>query len=201
MLKHALLLLYMLLLGGCGTSLLPPRAPLPASVAYDFGAFPADPPAQLTGPAVVLRQVTAPAWISDTQIHYRLTNDDPRQLRSYAASHWAGTPPDLVAERVAHALAQAQAGAAPAARHYALYIDMPVFEQDFSSTSAATVAVELHAVLRDPVSGEALAERSFSATAVADASARGAVDGLAQTVDKLTLQLLDWLAAGQADRH
>jgi ABC-type uncharacterized transport system auxiliary subunit len=78
---------------------------------------------------------------------------------------------------------------------------MPVFEQDFSSASAATVVVELHAVLRDPVSGAALAERSFSESAAADANARGAVDGLAAAVDKLDVQLLAWLAADPAGEH
>jgi cholesterol transport system auxiliary component len=201
MMKRAILLSCAALLGGCGVSLLPARAPAPVTATYDFGAFPADPPARLTDATVVLRQVTAPIWLMESQIHYRLMYDDPRQLRSYADSHWAGAPTDLVAARVAHALAIAGTEAAYSSKRYSLYIDIPVFEQDFTAANAATAVVQLHAQLRDPLSGEAYFDRTFSESVATEASARGAADGLAASVDKITVELLGWLNEHPLDKH
>jgi len=66
---------------------------------YDFG-LPAARLATGASWSKLALEIRAPFWFDSLSIEYRLLYDDPLQLRSYAASRWAGAPGLLLAQRL-----------------------------------------------------------------------------------------------------
>ncbi|MRD71807.1 ABC transporter [Rhodocyclus tenuis] len=176
-----------LLLGACAVG---GRATAPATV-YDFG-----PPAARMGTAFsyVSVEVKAPAWLDSPAIVYRLAYDDSLRLREYAASRWAGSPTQLLAQRLRQSLGTAGLNS-NAALDCQVRVDVQEFAQVFEQAAVSQGRLQGEASLVD---GERrlIARQSFSLRqAAGSADAAGGVRALVATSDDLAQLLAAWLSA------
>lgn len=199
------LLFVMLLLTGCATA---PHAQIPAAV-YDFGLqSPTDVPAAstLSGQpqimaSLLVAEATAPAWLDSQAIQYRLAYHDPAQTHSYANSRWVAAPAALLTQRIRSRItAVTNSGVVSAGdgvrADYALRLELEEFTQVFDTVEQSRAVVRLRASLVERGTRTLLAQRSFSVEQAAPtANATGAVRALTEAGDRLTGDLIDWLAA------
>ncbi len=171
----------LLALSGC--SLLPPHAAPPRY--HDFG-----PPVteHVANTTLYLREVSAPAWLDNGAIHYRLLTTDPTQLRAYATGRWIAAPSRLLAQRLRD---QLPGSGLP---HYGLRVELERFEQDFDTTDHARAVMQIHAVItRADGAVVAVHEFTFSTPTTPDIS--GAITGLAALAQQATEAILAWSAS------
>ena len=200
-----IILFAMMLLTGCAIT---PHAQIPAAV-YDFGLQPpTDVPAAsaLSGQpqpwaSLLVAEVTAPAWLDSQAIQYRLAYHDPAQTHSYANSRWAAAPAALLTQRIRSRItAVTNSGVVSAGdgvrADYALRLELEEFAQVFDTVEQSRAVVRLRASLVERGTRTLLAQRSFSVEQAAPtANATGAVRALTEAGDRLTGDLIDWLAA------
>src|ERR1700733_5978645 len=127
-----------------GCSVLPAQSSQPQT--HDFGPLPA--PNDGTTGRVQVGRISAPSWIDDGAIHYRLIYSDPTSLRSYADHRWAAAPSDLLGLRLQTLLGGPSNSGRPAQPARILTIELMEFEQDFSSAQQASVRLTAKASLR-----------------------------------------------------
>jgi ABC-type uncharacterized transport system auxiliary subunit len=186
--KRTVLLFATLLLAACATG---GRDRPPAGV-YDFG-----PPAGALGADArwsrLIVEVRAPHWFDSLTIEYRLAYDNPRQLREYASSRWAGPPARLLGLRLRQLLGARGAGG-DGEPGCLLRIDLQEFAQVFdtprTSRGVLHARVDLLDARRQRLAGQVFAVEQAAATA----DAAGGVAALAAAGDTLGRQLADWLA-------
>ncbi|MFM9970747.1 MAG: ABC-type transport auxiliary lipoprotein family protein [Burkholderiales bacterium] len=183
-----------LLLGACGI------APVPKDIAsYDFGpAAPAKAEPRLAINLVVT-DVVAPAWMDNTNLHYRLAYVDPARPLPYANSRWVMAPAALLSQRLRAGLREASKAAvlSPAdgvRAEHVLRLELEEFSQVFDSADKSRGVLRLQARL---VRGNELAaQQSFNIEMPApSANAEGGVRALAAASDEAGRRLADWLAA------
>src|SRR2546427_8869744 len=75
-------------------------APAPAVTNYDFGPAPDGHPAQGPRQALLVHDVSAPAWLDSPLIHYRLAYRDSARPQVYAESRWVMSPASLFTNRL-----------------------------------------------------------------------------------------------------
>jgi len=182
-----------LALAGC--SFAPP--PAPARASYDFGPAPAT---QLKGArqALLVHDVSAPAWLDSPLIHYRLAYQDAARPLSYADSRWVMSPAALLTQRLRGQLAASGSGGivlpGDAARaHYALRVELDEFAQVFDAPGKSRAVVRL----RVSVTGNRtlLAQRDFNVERPANTpDAQGGVRALIGASDEAIDQLIGWAA-------
>lgn len=175
-----------LLLAGCG-SLLPKPAPLPAL--HDFGPPPAAVPAALG--VLVTTDVTAPAWLDGTEIHYRLNHADATRLRAYADNRWVAPPAELLQARLRVEFGNAAINAG--APVYRLSVRLLDLEQVFLQTQSAETRLRVVAELQNASTGTVIARRVFDLTQVADPDVGGAVQGASRAAQALIADLVQWV--------
>lgn len=186
----ALVLACSLLAGCVGTS-----APL-TNVRYDFGPPPTAPAATGSMPAIKVLAVSAPETLASDKLIYRLRYADAQQTASYATSHWAMAPSELLTLRLRNALSQrgtvltgADGVSAPV-----LKVDLDEFEQVFDSQTQSHGAVTARATLTHH--GKVLAQQTFTARAPANSTdAAGGAQALAAASDDLVAQIAAWLGS------
>jgi cholesterol transport system auxiliary component len=174
-----------MLLALAACNVLPAQAQLPQ--VHDFG------PASDSGdPAtpVQVGQVTAPTWLSDNAIHYRLLYSDPTTLRSYADNRWVSSPAELVDAGLRYLLPPGSGRAS--GDSYVLDTQLLEFEQEFSTANEAKVRLVLQASIRRTSDGQVVAEQRFEMEQASSADVQGAVTGLAQLAQKLERAVADW---------
>lgn len=176
------------LLAGCG-SLLPKPAPLPAL--HDFGP----PLAGVSAPLGVLvtTDVTAPAWLDGTEIHYRLDYDDATRLRAYADNRWVAPPAALLQVRLRAEFGNDVSNASAPARAYRLNLRLLDLEQVFLQPQSAETRLRVVAELQDASSGVVVAKRVFDLTQAAGPDVGGAVQGASRATLTLVADLDEWL--------
>jgi cholesterol transport system auxiliary component len=190
------LLLLLALLYGCA---LGPQ-PREGMANYDFGLSRSD---KVANPRLhqdlVVADVSAPAWMDNSNIYYRLAYQDATRPRAYALSHWVMSPAALLGQRLRADIARAsKAGVfAPADgvhADYTLRLDLEEFSQVFDTAGSSHAELRLRAVLlhkRDVV-----AQRQFDIEhAAATPNAEGGVRALIAASDAAGAKLVDWLAA------
>lgn len=182
-----------LLLAGCG-SLLPKPAPLPAL--HDFGPPLAAVP--IAPGVLVTTDVTAPAWLDGTEIHYRLDYADATRLRAYADNRWVAPPAELLQARLRAEFGNAAMNAAAPAQAYRLSVRLLDLEQVFLQSQSAETRLRVVAELQNASSGTVIARRVFDLTQSADPDVGGAVQGASRAAQTLVADLVQWLrtAAG-----
>lgn len=173
-----------------------------AQTLYDLGAPPsqsaASAPAGQRLPAVVMGDISVPAWLDSTRMFYRLEYDNPQEARTYAQARWTAPPSRLLLQRLKTRLSQAGMpvlGSSDGAVGLAsLRLEADDFSQVFPSLdkSSARVVVRASVVLDRKL----VAQKTLTATApAASADAAGGVQALAQAADAVAADLIAWLAS------
>jgi len=148
--------------------------------------------------ALLLPDVTAPVWLDNQGIIYRLNYQDAAQTRVYSNSRWAASPAQLLSQRMRNRFAAAAGSivtAGTGARaDYALHIDLEDFSQAFDSESQSRVSMRLRASLISVAGRTLVAQHTFELERPAAPNAEGAVKALGATSDAMIERLLEWTA-------
>lgn len=193
---RAALLLSLALLAGC--SIAPHSREVTAS--YDFGLSRPDKEANARlRHDLLVAALSAPAWMDNTGMHYRLAYQDATRPQAYAKSRWVMPPAALLGQRLRASIARASTAAvftpADGARAaYTLRLELEEFSQVFDTADKSRAVLRLRASLvRDR---GIVAQQAFSIEhAAATANAEGGVQALIAASDELGERLIDWLAA------
>ena len=197
--------LYILLniwLAGCA---LAPEAQIPLSV-YDFGlqqvskTYSASDQQRQLSTSLLIAEVKSPVWLNSHAIQYRLAYRDPTQSYTYANSRWAAAPATLLTHRIRNRIANVTndkvVSTSDGARaDFTLHLELEEFSQVFDTVDTSHVIIRLRASLVHRSSRSLKAQRNFSMEQAAPtANAAGAVQALTESSDKLTEDLIAWLA-------
>lgn len=182
-------------LGGCATA-----SRSPAMASYDFGPLPAIAAgtAQPPLPALIVADVSGPAWLDHQVMAYRLLYSDPLRARPYASSRWSTTPLQLLSQRMKSRAAQSGVKVLSitdaAADVPLLRIEADDFSQNFDSATHSSGQLTLRASLFQ--GRKLIDQKTFSRTsAAATADAAGGVRALASATDAAASDIIDWLGA------
>jgi cholesterol transport system auxiliary component len=183
------------LLGAC--SLGPQIKEQPAG--YDLGplkSYPRENPG--IAAALLLPDISAPAWLDNQGIVYRLNYQDAAQPRIYANSRWAASPALLMSQRLRNRFAAATSGVVTsgngARADYALRIDLEDFSQAFDAENRSRVSIRMRASLVNIAGRALIAQRTFTLERPAAPNAEGAVKALGAASDAMMDSLLEWTA-------
>jgi cholesterol transport system auxiliary component len=188
--RYSSLLVSAIIMASAGCSV----APKPSQPAlHDFGApYLQYENGTFARPAVT---VTAPKWLRDNRIRYRLLYAAPTRVRFYALDRWIAPPPELFEQHLI-------AGAKPL--EYLLNIRLMDFEQQFEASDRARVVMRFYLEAYASDSKRQLGAHEFhlqQATQTPDAA--GAVTAFAGLVQQAESRIQDWLAglpeSGQPD--
>ncbi len=185
--RHVLAILMCLCLASCiGTG---KRGGDAALAVYDFGQPVADSSrSEWRGKLAI--EVRAPLWIDSLGIGYRLAYSDPKRLREYTQSRWAGPPAQLVQQRLIRQLGLMPGG--QGGTRCVLRIDIDEFSQIFATPNVSHGVIQGRVQLLDR-SRTSLAIQELSIEKPApSADARGGVAALTAAVDQLVADLLAW---------
>lgn len=171
-----------------------------ADTQYDFGPLTPATNAALPAPqpAVIVPDVSGPAWLDNQVMLYRLNYADPLQARPYTSSRWASAPLQLITQRIKARLAQAGVKVLDptdaASGVLLLRLEVDDFSHSFDSTMRNTGTVTLRASLFS--NHHLLDQKSFTrATASTSADAGGGVRALAASTDDVAADILAWIAS------
>lgn len=155
--------------------------------------------------ARTLAEVSAPAWLDDPAIVYRLAYDDANQAHAYTQSRWVAAPASLLSQRLRERLPLALSpGIARAdetlASDYLLRVELDEFSQVFDTPQTSHVLLRARATLIDSRRHELVAQHVFEVRRPAlSPNALGAAHGLRDAVDEFITGLLHWM--DQASIH
>ena len=135
-------------------------------------------------------EVRAPLWIDSPGIGYRLDYAEPKRLREYTQSRWAGPPAQLVQQRLVRQLGLIPVGQGGA--RCVLRVDIDEFSQVFETPGASQGVIQARVQLLDR-SRISLATQQVNIEKPApSADARGGVVALTAAVDQLVGDILVW---------
>jgi len=168
-----LLLVFSVLVIACSQTIHPTNL-------HDLGL--ADSNTQLTASTI---SVTAPEWLRDNRIHYRLLYQNPTQVRYYNLDKWLAPPPALLQQRLT---------AAGINTPYPIAIELLEFEQQFTSPSTARAVMRFNAHAYDNNQIQVLANKQFALQLnTTSANADGAVTAFAELSKQAVQQINNWL--------
>jgi len=193
---RAALLLSLSLIAGCA---LGPQT-REGMVNYDFGlprsGKDANPRLQQD---LLVAEVTAPAWMDNSNIYYRLAYQDPARPQAYSLSHWVMSPAALLGQRLRASIARASTAGvfvpADGVRSaYTLRLELEEFSQVFDAADRSRAVLRLRASLIGQ--RNIVAQQDFNLEhAAATPNAEGGVRALIAASDAAGEKLVDWLAA------
>ena len=164
---------------------------------YDLGplkSYPRENPGIAV--ALLVPDISAPAWLDNQGIVYRLNYQDATQPRVYANSRWAASPALLMSQRVRNRFAAATSGivttGSGARADYALRIDLEDFSQAFDAENRSRVSIRARASLVNIAARTLVAQRTFTLERPAAPNAEGAVKALGEAGDAMIDSLLAW---------
>lgn len=148
---------------------------------------------------LLVAALTAPAWMDNAGIYYRLAYQDATRPQAYAQSRWVMPPAALLGQRLRASIARASKAAvftpADGVRvDYTLRLELEEFSQVFDAADKSRAVLRLRASL---VRNRGVAaQQGFSIErASATADAEGGVQALIAASDEAGNSLIDWLAA------
>lgn len=192
---RGLVLVTLVLLGGCGASLLPKAPPVAARHTLDDGApSVASPALRASAPTLIVSLPIAAAGFDTAHIVYLRQT---QQIEHFAFNDWADTPANMLAPLIARRIERTGAFRAVltaptgATGRYRLDTELVRLQQDFTQ-QPSQVRLTLRAVLIDTSTRSVIARREFDASL-----ATAADDPYAgvRTARLLTQQVLGELAA------
>jgi cholesterol transport system auxiliary component len=171
---------------------------------FDFGppaALAAD-TAKASAVAVVVHDITSPAWMDHSAMYYRLAYRNAANPMPYAQSGWVMSPAALLTQRLRLSLTAPADGTirrtgTNAPPIYALRAELVEFEQVFDQPGHSRGVLRLRASLE----GEGIwAQRTFTIEKPApSADAAGGVTALTECSDALAARIREWVAATGSD--
>ncbi len=174
----------------------------PSKTEFDFGplasAVHSDP---LDWPLTV-KEITAPGWMDNSLMYYRLAYRDAENPLPYRHSAWVMSPAALLTLRLQAQLAPASSGNNRATnggttRQYVLRGELVEFEQVFDGPDRSRGVLRLQARLED---GDLSTDRTFTVEEPAPTpDARGGVTALIRCSDEAAREIGDWLSATGRD--
>jgi cholesterol transport system auxiliary component len=203
MTKIALLILSVYLLAGCVAF---NKSQSPISV-YDFGMHLAQPSKPTPQPSLqhrkslLITDATAPSWLDNNAIHYRLLYHNPTQSYTYASSRWIAAPATLLTQQIRNRIVastneQVIKDNSTAKADYALHIELEEFTQLFDAADTSHIVIGLRTSLVERNTRKLLAQKDLSITEkTPTADAAGAVFALSSASNQLINELIDWLIA------
>jgi cholesterol transport system auxiliary component len=193
---RATLLLSLALLAGCAIA---PQS-RDGVASYDFGLPRTDKEANpRLHHDLVVAALSAPAWMDNAGIYYRLAYQDATRPQPYAQSRWVMPPAALLGQRLRASIARANKAAVftpadDARADYTLRLELEEFSQVFDAADKSRAVVRLRASLIR--SRGVVAQQGFSIErAAATPNAEGGVQALIAASDEAGNGLIDWLAA------
>jgi cholesterol transport system auxiliary component len=186
---------FALMLACAGCSVAPSSGTVTAS--YDFGPPPEERPAAGLRHALLVHDVSAPAWLDSPFIYYRLAYQDATRPQAYADSRWVSSPAELFTNRLRRQLAASGGGIIQpgddARTKYALRVDLEEFIHVFDAPGKSRALVRFRASVMGNRS--LTAQRSFSVERTAKTpDAEGGVRALIGASDEAVDQLIGWTA-------
>lgn len=168
---------------------------------YDFGTLPdagVAPAVPSSLPAIVIPDVTGPAWLDTQTMVYRLNYSDPLQARPYAGSRWSSTPLQLITQRLKSRIAQSGARVLSttdaAAGQLLLRIEVDDFSHTFDSGMRNVGSVVMRASLFD--GRKFIDQKTFvRKTPSTSADAAGGVRALAASTDAVAADIIAWISS------
>jgi cholesterol transport system auxiliary component len=148
---------------------------------------------------LVVAALTAPAWMDNAGIYYRLAYQDATRPQAYAQSRWVMPPAALLGQSLRASIARANKAAVftPAdgvRADYTLRLELEEFSQVFDAADKSRAVVRLRASLIR--NRGVVAQQGFSIErAAATPNAEGGVRALIAASDEAGNGLIDWLAA------
>ena len=201
MTKIFLLIVSIYLFSGCT---LLQKSPAPISV-YDFGSQLSQHPEPAQQQSshqrrILIADASAPSWLNNNAMHYRLLFNNPTQSYTYARSRWIAPPASVVTQQIrnrivthANGLVVKENGTAKA--DYILQIELEEFMQAFDQANDSHVVILLRASLIERNSRQLLAQKDFSIQQkTPSADAAGAAFAFSSASNQLVSKLTDWLA-------
>jgi len=193
--RQLVALAWLLVLTGC--SLIP--ATQPAKADFDFGPLTAQAPylANSSEEGVVVEEITAPPFMDNSSMYYRLAYRSAANPMPYARSEWVMSPAALLTQRLRSRLASGddevrRAGEAV----YALRSELVEFDQIFDEPYRSRGVLRLRATLE----GDGVwMQRTFAIEKAAPtADAPGGVKALTQCTEELAALASEWVAASRS---
>ena len=150
--------------------------------------------------SILIVDATAPAWLDNTAIHYRLAYHNPTQSHSYAHSRWIAPPAAILTQKIRNRIVSDTTGSviknsSMAKADVLLNTELTEFVQIFDGAHDSHVVINLRASLVDRTSRQLLAQKDFTIQETApSADAVGAVASLSSSSDRLIGELIQWLS-------
>lgn len=147
---------------------------------HDFGLAAPQQPA-LVKSAI---NVTAPTWLWDNRIRYRLLYAAPTQVRFYGLDLWIASPPELFEQYLRHSGNTAA---------YSWDIQLLDFEQQFDSPNQARVLLRFSVDAYSKDRQQKLGSQLFSLTMPTETpDAAGAIVGFTALVSQAAVKIQHW---------
>lgn len=172
---------------------------------YDFGMSSSQTQqtqsVKLQKKSLLVADTTAPVWLDNKSIHYRLLYHNPTQSYAYANNRWIATPAALLTQQlrnriVANTQEQVIKDSSIATADHVLHTELEEFSQLFDSATDSRIVIGLRASLIKRNTRKLLAQKDFHITATApSADAAGAVSAFSMASNQLLDELINWLAA------
>lgn len=158
---------------------------------YDFGLTAQSATIPSIPANVLVQEISAPAWLATSALHYRLAYHDAARLQTYANSRWAADPASLLTLR----LRQSLGSTTHAKRQYQLRVTLEEFSQVFDSPENSRGLIRARANLSAIGETGPVAARTFTVERKAQTpNAEGGVRALTEASGQLTDEIGKWLA-------
>lgn len=155
--------------------------------------------AQLSKRNILISDASAPPWLDNTAIYYRLAYHNSAQFHRYANSRWIASPTVLLSQKMRDRIAKEMGSQVinnnnTAKADHILHIELEEFAQIFDSAQQSHALIALRASLIKRNTRDVIAQNYFSTQAAAPSSdAGGAVAALSAASDQLINKLIAWM--------
>ena len=185
MMKWLAMILASMLLAACGGNV---RTIEP--VRYDFGGLAGSGPGSPIPLAAV--EVQTASWLHGQAMYFRLAHAEPLRRQSYAESHWAAPPGELLEAYLKRRIVFGQSDFSGTGCR--LQLAMDEFEQRFDDPQNSRLVLEARALLSPLRSSEILSRRVFLISKPASGgNARGGATAAREAVQALADDVAAWL--------
>ncbi|MGZ0018749.1 ABC-type transport auxiliary lipoprotein family protein [Nitrosomonas sp. wSCUT-2] len=204
MIRTLLTILFFSLIASCT-----PLQKAPGGIStYDFGVlYPSTketattqtPQSQQDKKSLLIADVTSPAWLDNTGIHYRLMYHNPAQTFTYGNSRWIASPAALFTQQLRNQIVfqlneYVIKDSSTAKTDRTLDIELKELVHVFETATDSHVVFGLRASLIERNSRKLLAQKDFSISEKApSADAAGAVSAINTASNRLIGELVNWL--------